>query len=170
MDQRGPPWPTHAHATAIAAAALTPVGRGSDARRSKKWWNERVGCDLRQGRQVQQIRRSALQRRLGDRQRQRLEALDQTAAHIGANLLWAIGTWLCGLVTGHLTHCRSRCGLRPRHCESVSRRHRHGNERPEHGDHAEDHRPAVELTFSHGIRVPHLTDAGNNSCRRFADQ
>ena len=55
----------------------------------------------------------------------------------------------------------SRGGLCACHRESVRRRQRHGNERPEHGDHAEDHQAALNKTISHGIRVPHLAVRSN---------
>ena len=139
-------------ATASAAAARMPNGRGSDSGRSEKRWDEGRGNGLRRRRQHQRGHDRALQTHLSDGRSQRLEATGEASPHVGANVCGTLRAGLRGLVT---RHCRG--GLRrpghPSHGECDRRRHRHSRQRPQHGDDAESYEPALKRPLSHGVKV-----------------
>src|SRR5271169_1055049 len=81
---REPAWATIGRrareATASAAAAVTPDGRGSDDGRSEKRRDQGTGGDARRRRQHPFAGHNALQARLGGGRRQGLEAFHQAVA------------------------------------------------------------------------------------------
>jgi hypothetical protein len=141
---------------AEGAVSQAPQRRDSDAGRSQQGWDGRCGYALGHPGRDQLANRMPFDDCLRGNLRKRLEALHETAAHVGAGLC-ATGT---GVIAGQVV----RAGGHGRHiglrrCQRDARRD--GNERHHHGEDAKGHEPTVQSSL-HTATLPQREDGDKN--------